>query len=85
MFLTVILHLSTFFKGCVMSYEQMSSNELAVRLRECEAALVNMNGFFNTPVARLKYPGGPMEEEARNSASDYIRKYDIVPAIADIF
>ncbi len=68
-----------------MSYEQMSSNELANRLRECEAALVNMNGFFNTPVARLKYPGGPFEEEARKSASEYIRKYDIVPPIGGVF
>lgn len=61
-----------------MSYENLSQPQLIQRLQECEAALTNMNGFFNTPVARRKFPGGEGEEEARMSASDYLAKYEVL-------
>lgn len=75
----------SFFYGVLMPYENLSQAELIERLQECEAALTNMNGFFNTPVAHMKFPGGKGEEEARRSASDYLAKYDVLTPTKPLF
>lgn len=48
--------------------------EEAKRLQECEDALANMMGIFDTPIARMRM-GSEYAQEARQSARDYRDKY----------